>query len=68
MSELPVRFYEGQYVAVFHLTTSRSIYDSIYAAICSSMFCNSLCILLVVLESLIIKIEFNLDSLAGYFE
>lgn len=67
MSELPVRFYEGQYVAVFHLTTSRSIYDSIYAAICSSMFCNSLCIL-VVLERLIIKIEFNLDFLAGYFE
>lgn len=54
-------------MAVFHLTTSRSIYDSIYAAICSSMFCNSLCIL-VGLERLIIKIEFNLDFLAGYFE
>lgn len=53
--------YEGQYVAVFHLPSSRSIYDFIYAAICSSMFCNSLCIL-VVLERLIIKIVFNLDS------
>lgn len=53
--------YAGQYVAVFHLPSSRSIYDFIYAAICSSMFCNSLCIL-VVLERLIIKIVFNLDS------
>jgi len=53
--------YEGQYVAVFHSSTSRSVYDFIYAAICSSMFCSSLCIL-VVLERFIIKIVYNLYS------